>query len=329
MKNVKRNTGFAIALAWPETWCKQPGSWYDNITGWLGFNKNNYYQAGHAALVLIESKTKTAHYFDFGRYHAPFQFGRVRSAETDQDLKLKTIPEISEDGKRIINYQQILNELQRNEACHGDGTLHASYTQIDFTTAYHTALRMQRKSPIPYGPFKTGGSNCSRFVKTVIAAGNPSWWSKFLLSYRVPLTPTPMSNIFSFNNRKSIPPVADHHPFYPIHPISKSTLSGTLPAPNRDRSIPDEAQWLGGEGVGSWFAFEFSGPFLLSRRYSTTGTIECEGYFKPVHESGFDPSGHFQIAYPSNCRIITITDGKQLFSFEWSHPISKAAHATG
>ncbi len=53
MMTRNKHTGFAIALAWPQTYCKQPGAWYDPITLLLGINKNNYYKVGHAALVLI------------------------------------------------------------------------------------------------------------------------------------------------------------------------------------------------------------------------------------------------------------------------------------
>ena len=78
MFNTNHTTGFAIALAWPETYCKQAGSWYEFITAALGINRNNYYKAGHAALVLVDGINKTCHYFDFGRYHSPFQHGRVK-----------------------------------------------------------------------------------------------------------------------------------------------------------------------------------------------------------------------------------------------------------
>ena len=67
-----RKTGFAIAIAWPETYCKQSGGWYEPITQFLGINRNNYYRAGHAALVLIDIANTKCHYFDFGRYHLAF-----------------------------------------------------------------------------------------------------------------------------------------------------------------------------------------------------------------------------------------------------------------
>jgi len=41
---MDRFTGFAIALAFPDTYCKQAGAWYDNLLNWLGIANNNYYK---------------------------------------------------------------------------------------------------------------------------------------------------------------------------------------------------------------------------------------------------------------------------------------------
>ncbi len=194
-------SGFAIAIAWPETLCKQPGSWYDKPMQWIGVNKDNYYKVGHAAVVLI-SASGECHYFDFGRYHAPFQHGRVRDAETDHDLEMKTRAVIKEN--EIINYTDILTELYFNSSCHGNGTLHASHCKINFEKAYKKAKLMQKKSPIPYGPFKIDGTNCSRFVNTVILAGKPGFLGWLLLKYPKTLSPTPIGNVMALNNYQRI-----------------------------------------------------------------------------------------------------------------------------
>lgn len=186
-------SGFAIAIAWPETLCKQPGSWYDTPMQWIGLNKNNYYKVGHAAVVLINAYSGKCHYFDFGRYHAPFQHGRVRDVETDHDLEINTKAVIT-DGE-IINYANILFELHSNPSCHGAGTLHASYCKVNFEKAYEKAKLMQKNSPIPYGPFKMEGTNCSRFVNTVILAGKPAFSHWLLLNYPKTLSPTPIGNV--------------------------------------------------------------------------------------------------------------------------------------
>lgn len=189
--------GFAIAIAWPETLCKQPGSWYDKPMQWVGVNKGNYYKVGHAAVVLINASGK-CHYFDFGRYHAPFQFGRVRDAETDHDLEIKTQAVINEN--EMENFTDMLSELYFNSSCHGNGTLHASYCKINFERAYSKAKLMQKSSPIPYGPFKIDGTNCSRFVNTVILAGKPTFLHWLLLNYPKTLSPTPIGNVMALSN---------------------------------------------------------------------------------------------------------------------------------
>ncbi|MCA1746682.1 MAG: hypothetical protein LC655_03230, partial [Bacteroidales bacterium] len=95
MSTAENSAGFAIALAWPATFCKEPGAWYDPVNSWLGVSRNNYYRAGHAALVLVDRNRERCHYFDFGRYHAPLWRGRVRSGLTDHDLQMRTVPVIS------------------------------------------------------------------------------------------------------------------------------------------------------------------------------------------------------------------------------------------
>jgi len=184
--------GFAIALAWPETLCKKAGAWYDTPLKWMAINKNNYYRVGHSAVVLIENSSGDCHYFDFGRYHAPYQHGRVRNSYTDHELEIKTKATIREN--KIVNYEEILWELFNNESCHGTGRLEAAYCQINFDTAIQQAKKMQQASPIKYGPFSLGGTNCSRFVNTVILAGAPKIIYQFLLAFPLSLSPTPLGN---------------------------------------------------------------------------------------------------------------------------------------
>ena len=74
---------FIITIAWPEGMTASAGAWYDKILS----NKGKY-RVGHAAIVLIDSETKKSYYFDFGRYHTPPGFGRVRDVETDPDLAI-------------------------------------------------------------------------------------------------------------------------------------------------------------------------------------------------------------------------------------------------
>lgn len=193
MKKVLRN-GWAIALAWPETSCKQAGAWYDYPANFLGISKNHYYKVGHAALLLIKTGQKEPLYFDFGRYHAPFGQGRVRDKFTDHELAL--ITQLTFDQQEnIVNIITLLTEIQEKTACHGTGILKAGISAINFDLAYKEAKKMQSKGAINYGPFLQDGTNCSRFVNQVIKAGRPSFLHRMRLTMPPMLTPTPLWNV--------------------------------------------------------------------------------------------------------------------------------------
>lgn len=193
------SVGIAIALAWPETFCKQPGSWYDGIMNTIGVSKNHYYQVGHSAIVLINGNGDCK-YFDFGRYHSPFGMGRVRDEVTDHELRMKSKGEITHT-LGLVNYSEILKEIHNNKACHGEGYLAASYCKVDFLKAFDFAKSVQEKSPLPYGPFVIGGTNCSRFVKDVLHRGNPHITHKIKLHLTPTITPSPISNVKALTNK--------------------------------------------------------------------------------------------------------------------------------
>lgn len=194
-----KKNGFAIALAWPQTLCKQAGGWYDRPMRWMGFNRGHYYRVGHAAVVLVNAVNGDCHYFDFGRYHAPFGHGRVRDAFTDHDLEIKSKAVISSSGI-IENFNMLLQELSTNSSCHGNGVLHASYTRIEFEPAMILAKQLQGQSPVPYGPFLRNGTNCSRFVNSVLLAGRPSLFYRIQLHLLKTISPTPAGNVKSLKN---------------------------------------------------------------------------------------------------------------------------------
>jgi hypothetical protein len=312
----EKHTGFAIAIAWPETWCKQPGAWYDGFINRLGISKHHYYKVGHAALVLIEPETNKCHYFDFGRYHTPFQHGRVRSEITDDGLKLGTSARISEDGREIENFNEILTELQQNPECHGEGSIHASYGPINFKKAFDKANLMQQISPIPYGPFRYKGSNCSRFVNTALRSGNPGWEKTFKLNFLIPLTPTPMHNVNSFGNKTVLPKLLANPAFSPTLVTDKSKLKGTLTAPTRVNKIPTTAQWLSGEGAGSWFSIRQleHGKYFISR-FGPDGKLECAGEFTVTTNQPFNIEGPYRFDYLGHCRKVSIKQNGKLIEF--------------
>lgn len=316
MNSEHQYTGFAIAIAWPETYCKQPGYWYDGITHFLGISDNHYYKVGHAALVLVNSETGRCHYFDFGRYHAPFQHGRVRSEITDHGLKINTIAQISFDGQRLENINQILSELQLIQECHGEGTLHASYCKINFEKSFQKALQLQQKSPIAYGPFKYKGSNCSRFVNTCIVAGMPDWKYRVKLKYFVVLTPTPINNVKALSNKTLIPKLLQTKAFCPAPIKDKRKLKNTLEQPLKNEKIPENAKWLSGEGSGSWFSINKDLENFQISRFSPVGELECSGVFKFSGFNTFNINLPFQIDHLSHCQSVVVNQSGKSIIFK-------------
>jgi hypothetical protein len=181
----------AIALAWPDTFCKQTGAWYDRPANFLGIAKNNYYKVGHSAIILIHPETKECLYFDFGRYHAPLGFGRVRDKVTDHELKIKTKAEITKD-LNLTNYQEIIDEIQKKPSCHGDGQLYTGLIKVDFERAFMHAKSYQNKGVVYYGPFTLKGTNCSRFVRSLLFKAVLSSRLKLKLTFPWTITPTPI-----------------------------------------------------------------------------------------------------------------------------------------
>ena len=54
---------------------------------------------------------------------------------------------------------------------------------------------MQKKGVIPYGPFVQNGTNCSRFVASLMQATNPSAIKKLRLKYPFCISPSPKRNV--------------------------------------------------------------------------------------------------------------------------------------
>ncbi|MDC0908576.1 hypothetical protein OAQ21_00495 [Flavobacteriales bacterium] len=179
---------FIISLAWPEGMVVSAGSWYDFFA-----SKNGKYRVGHSALLLINSKTNKTTYFDFGRYHTKQGFGRVRDFSTDPDLV--TIDADINNGE-INNLKSILLQISNNKSTHGEGMMYASVIKnIDFNLALKYAKKIQDKGMIPYGPFCWNGTNCSRFVSSVIIASQPPILKKIRFKFPFCISPSPKRNV--------------------------------------------------------------------------------------------------------------------------------------
>jgi hypothetical protein len=316
--NDNKYNGFAIALAWPETFCKQAGAWYDLFMEKIGVSINNHYKVGHAAVVLVNGQNGICHYFDFGRYHAPFGFGRVRDKVTDPDLEIKT-KAIIHKSNIIENLDAILDELYHNPSCHGTGPIYASYCNVRFEKAHGFVSGMKQRNPWRYGPFTWKGTNCSRFVRSVILSGNPPKYQSLRLSLPVSISPTPIGNVKSLGQviryrGKDIHDTVELHGIT-SHPRAVS-LRGTLTAPAKPDHLPAKAQWLAGEGAGSWFDIEKYKDLYRITRYDPIGKIECSGLFDSFGNHFLDLENTYSFTHLSHCDKVMINQNGKVIPFK-------------
>lgn len=309
MPKIKSNNGYAIALAWPETYCKQAGAWYDKLLSIIGVSKNFHYKVGHAAVILVDGINGNCHYFDFGRYHAPFGYGRVRNKETDHDLRIHSKAIINPSGT-IKNLNELLSEVYHNPSCHGNGPVHAASTKIRFDLAYNTALEMQKSNPWKYGPFIWMGTNCSRFVRTIIVSGKPTLKQIFRLRFPLTLSPTPLGIVKILGGKTVFQAggnfLSNHKTGSKPPSLSSKNLKKTLQIPLKGPKIPSNAQWLAGEGAGSWFHIEQADSRFRITRYNGLGDRECNGYFVKLSNSGLDLTKPFEFIHLSHCDQVSI-----------------------
>ncbi|GAF03308.1 DUF6695 family protein [Saccharicrinis fermentans] len=139
----------------------------------------------------------------------------------------------------------------------------------------------------------------------MLRAGKPNWRQRFRLKFW--LTPTPLTNVHAFYNQTIIKNISGKQPAYPSFKPHKKFLQSTLPQPPKHPNIPEDAQWLAGEGAGSWFHVETEKALLKITRYSPSATIECTGFYdsKKVYSHWVDLHA-CTVTYPSHCHRVTI-----------------------
>jgi len=86
-------------------------------------------------------------------------------------------------------------------------------------------------------------------------------------------------------------------------------LKQTLQEPKRPNFLPKPAQWLAGEGAGSWFYIEASRDkhFYEITRFSPKGKVECRGQFKVENSNqNLSLNKPFQFVHLSHCAFVNI-----------------------
>jgi hypothetical protein len=93
------------------------------------------------------------------------------------------------------------------------------------------------------------------------------------------------------------------------------SLKTTLVAPKLPGNLPKTAQWLAGEGAGSWFVIEPKSTGFEIKRYSPDGNLECEGIFKAENQTEFNIEKYYQFTHLSHCKTVRILQENTTFVF--------------
>jgi len=304
-----------IVLAFPDTFVRMSDEWICRVLPWFGLGSNGLIKAGHAAQVLVDSKSGKFHYADFGRYVTPEGMGRVRTAHTDLELEIPFTPIFDELGN-LSNLDEVLLWLESNSTrTHGVGRMIASVCdQVNMPKALEYVNDLQSRGSIPYGAFKQG-SNCSRFVADTIYYSTFSKLVKQQLYRRKLFTPSTVGNVVSSATKGSIWEVYQGE----IKQYSGTALKENLTnyfARGKVREEVSEAierpiamHYL--HGIGSSAYFHLSNQDLALnhfriRRYNSLVELDFDGIF---HGIGLNVQEQYQIVYDSNCAYCHVQQG--------------------
>ncbi|TXB64846.1 hypothetical protein FRY74_10370 [Vicingus serpentipes] len=94
------------------------------------------------------------------------------------------------------------------------------------------------------------------------------------------------------------------------------SLKTTLLPPKLPSNLPQTAQWLAGEGAGSWFVIEPKAIDFEIKRYSPEGNLECEGLFKIFNQTAFNIETDYHFTHLSHCKTVRIIQQNITFVFE-------------
>ncbi len=319
-------TGKIISLAFPDTFVRYSDESVLQLLPLFGLGKNRFIKAGHAAFVLIENKTGSAEYYDFGRYITPQGYGRVRSAITDVELEIPFRAKISSESK-LVNTEEFLLWLEAHpHKTHGSGRLVASVCDyIYYKKAREFVLSVQEKGSIPYKAFGKNGSNCSRIVTDTILAGTDHGKIRKPLLRNKLFTPSTVGNV----EKSSL-----DNPIYEVNRGKVKTYSGSAFKENMtnyfDKNVPlgndtngempiplKNACFLSGIGSSAYFTlnnYSEESVFEITR-YTEYGELDFRGLFK-VRESYFDISEEYRFVYDSNCKYCHIEQKGQKIRFD-------------
>lgn len=316
--------GKIIALAFPDTYVKGSTELICKLLPYVGLGTKDYIKAGHAALVLVNNKTGSLQYFDFGRYVTPPGCGRVRSAETDVELAIDFKAEIAEDDS-LLNLDEILLWLEANPLkTHGSGRLLASVCDtVNYKKAFNYLKELQNRGSIPYGVFEKDGSNCSRLVTETLLVSTQEKRIIKKLNFNKLFTPSTVGNVEIGATNRVVYEVYDGAVNVYKGSAFKENLTNYFDKRNIPKKcnskaivVPKNLQTLGGTGSTAYFEIV---PEILPeahyriKRYNELLEVDFDGVF---YSEEFNLGESYNFTYDSHCKFCHVIQKENKIRFD-------------
>ena len=95
---------------------------------------------------------------------------------------------------------------------------------------------------------------------------------------------------------------------------------GTIIAPELPVSIPSNAQWLLGQGAGTWFSIAATDSSIhyQIKRFTPSGALDCDRIFE-VADNGldFNINETYEFTHISHCAKCRIKQSGKVFEFNY------------
>ena len=98
--------------------------------------------------------------------------------------------------------------------------------------------------------------------------------------------------------------------------MTNKQLHTTLFEPDKPVNVSPQAQWLSGEGAGSWFLIEKENEEYVITRFSPAGKTECKGKFILQTGNDFNIQTHYKFTYISHCSKVNIIQNEIKYQFK-------------
>lgn len=313
---------FAIILTWPDATIRGDEKWMMFFKK-IGIVKNLNFKVGHTGVVLVDSKSGSMLFYDFGRYIAPRGYGRARSQFSDPLLEIKLAAKFHEN--KICNLQEIVEHFELlKPAMYGEGKLFLSVVEgINFSMARKYGDQCVMQGTYPYGAVARNNNNCSRFITRMLIKSSQRFHFWHMINLPETIKSSPVSNLINTVNDRMIysytpqdglirfrmnrfqsfwflvRQLGDNVFQTKADLLPTDQIIGAVHYRSKPITVPKEAMYLGGVGDGAWYTVSpQENKQLIIKRFTTSGKLEYVVLGEA--DETFDPTISFEITYDSH-----------------------------